>query len=207
MICRSGRISRTAIYAWTILLGRNRRWQGHQSAVTAFGHERSACSPLPGDCRLVHAHLPFTGRPLHANWKNTTWPCWTPRRHRRFGLAAFWRSPGPRRCRACTPAQRWRCHPALACLLCRTSSAAPGHHDRQPDQQQIPETRDWPFGAAAPAIMLTGRRAADGGRRRRGRGKQKAKQKHGDEIPGRGWRRRWPYAFRAAAGDRGVSFK
>lgn len=172
------------IYAWMILLGpQSALSKAINLVVTAFGHEPVSLlfTPFAVIVCLVYVHLPFMVLPLYANLEKHDMALLDAAQD--LGASAwqrFWKITWPLSLPGVYAGAALVFIPALGMfavpdIIGGTEGIMIGNLIKQ----QFLETRDWPFGAVL-SIMLTGGVLLMAGLAAAvGRGKQKAKQKHG----------------------------
>lgn len=172
------------IYAWMILLGpQSALSKAINLVVTAFGHEPVSLlfTPFAVIVCLVYVHLPFMVLPLYANLEKHDLALLDAAQD--LGASAwqrFWKITWPLSLPGVYAGAALVFIPALGMfavpdIIGGTEGIMIGNLIKQ----QFLETRDWPFGAVL-SIMLTGGVLLMAGLAAAvGRGKQKAKQKHG----------------------------
>lgn len=172
------------IYAWMILLGpQSALTKMVNLVVTAFGHEPVSLlfTPFAVIVCLVYVHLPFMVLPLYANLEKHDLALLDAAQD--LGATAwqrFWKITWPLSLPGVYAGAALVFIPALGMfavpdIIGGTEGIMIGNLIKQ----QFLETRDWPFGAVL-SIMLTGGVLLMAGLAAAvGRGKQKAKQKHG----------------------------
>ena len=172
------------IYAWMILLGpQSALTKVVNLVVTAFGHEPVSLlfTPFAVIVCLVYVHLPFMVLPLYANLEKHDLALLDAAQD--LGATAwqrFWKITWPLSLPGVYAGAALVFIPALGMfavpdIIGGTEGIMIGNLIKQ----QFLETRDWPFGAVL-SIMLTGGVLLMAGLAAAvGRGKQKAKQKHG----------------------------
>lgn len=172
------------IYAWMILLGpQSALSKAINLVVTAFGHEPVSLlfTPFAVIVCLVYVHLPFMVLPLYANLEKHDLALLDAAQD--LGASAwqrFWKITWPLSLPCVYAGAALVFIPALGMfavpdIIGGTEGIMIGNLIKQ----QFLETRDWPFGAVL-SIMLTGGVLLMAGLAAAvGRGKQKAKQKHG----------------------------
>ncbi|WP_333698965.1 ABC transporter permease, partial [Rivihabitans pingtungensis] len=170
--------------AWMILLGpQSALSKAINLVVTAFGHEPVSLlfTPFAVIVCLVYVHLPFMVLPLYANLEKHDMALLDAAQD--LGASAwqrFWKITWPLSLPGVYAGAALVFIPALGMfavpdIIGGTEGIMIGNLIKQ----QFLETRDWPFGAVL-SIMLTGGVLLMAGLAAAvGRGKQKAKQKHG----------------------------